>query len=755
MIGNRTRNRALACGVITVITLSACSRQNSWPGPKGESSSTSASLQAAAVPLAALAPDSVFAPLAKGIHPRILLTKERLATLEKSARAPSPAWAAVVKDCDENVGGHMESGYEGEDWATTALDLALCARVMNKSEYAQAGGKYLAALIDDKEKVGDHEGGLKAVEGNDGYSIRNRGFLAAIAYDWLYDTLSPELRKHAADRFSTFCTWYTKDGYKHDDPIANHYMGYFGACAMGGIALDGEDPRGSEMRKKARAMWRSEIIPAYKRVAGGDFPEGWQYARIAGSATAFYADAESHATGAKIASELPWLHEAVSFQAHALEPDGIHCWDNGDWSKKPARPFEQQLYAAALALDGEPAGAQALTLARLARQPEEPTWNWLQAIADDPSKKRDDPRKGATSYLARGTGTVFARTDWKPDAVWIAMNASPAFGDHQHLDQGHFEIVRGGDALLIDPGDYDSYSTSSHNSLLVDDAKENMRWTPNQGIWGKDVSIARFEDAANIVYAEASFGAAYNPDGYPEDHKQRSVLRAERELVFSRTPLTGASTASGASGRLVLYDRVTLAKPTYGVTWAAHTSVTPEANGGETRVSLGKSSAIVTTLLPPAQGARLLKEPTVKSDEMFTKNDPAEGITSTRIEVASPKGQTERRFLHVIAIGASGDKLPAPQLVPGEGAEGAAIDGEVYVFVTAGPQRLPAAFVYRAPIASQRHLVTGLLPGAKYGVATAADGAVCRVSILPGGPLGASDAGTLALTIANCQVAAR
>jgi len=89
-----------------------------------------------------------------------------------------------------------------------------------------------------------------------------------------------------------------------------------------------------------------------------------------------------------------------------------------------------------------------------------PNWNWLQAVADDPARRGDDPRKGATSYLARGTGTVFARTDWNAGAVWVAVThgdivksvLADALGLHLDLFQritispGSVSIVRYGTA---------------------------------------------------------------------------------------------------------------------------------------------------------------------------------------------------------------------------------------------------------------------------------------------------------------------
>jgi hypothetical protein len=396
----------------------------------------------------------------------------------------------------------------------------------------------------------------------------------------------------------------------------------------------------------------------------------------------------------------------------------------------------------------DPVARQAVFLARMFKRPGEPGWSWLRAIGDDPSRAAEDPRKGATSYLAQGTGTMFARTDWNPGATWVALNSGPFFGDHQHLDQGHFEIARGEDALVIDPGDYDSYSTTSHNTILVEDKKENLRWSPNQQVYSKAARIARFEDEGGVAWASAEFTDAYDPDEYPRYKKTRSVSRAERELVFSRAAVVGMSGPGVA--RVVVYDRVTVTKPTYGVTWAAHAGVKPEQTGATLRIGVGRSVATLTTLVPAGASATLLKEPTIKTDDIFMKNDPAEGFASTRFEVASAAGKTERRFLHAFVIGSAGDRAPAPTKIDGDGCEGAAIDDEAYVFPSAAPQKMPAAVSYKAPASATRHVLTGLAPGGKYAVTATADGAACKVAVLPGGALAASSAGVLKVRFAAC-----
>jgi hypothetical protein len=390
-------------------------------------------------------------------------------------------------------------------------------------------------------------------------------------------------------------------------------------------------------------------------------------------------------------------------------------------------------------------------LARNAKRPNEPNWNWLRAIGDDPARVAEDPRKGPTSYVAKGTGVLFARTEWSPTAVWASFNSGPFFGDHQHLDQGHFEIVRENDALLIDPGEYDAYSTMSHNAILVDDKKENDRWSPNQAIYSKNARIERYADESGVVWASAEYTDAYNPDEYPRYKKTRTVSRAEREFVFSRAPVP--TMAGPSTARVVIYDRITLTKPVYGVTWAGHASVRPEQTGNVLKIAVGRSTATLTTLVPTNATATLLKEPTVKTDEPFTNNNPAEGINSTRFEIPSARGTTERRFLTAIVVGSVADRAPAPTRIEGDGVEGAAIADEAYLFPSATIQRFPAAIAYKAPNTAQKHVVTGLAPNGKYAPSVSADGAACRVSLLPGGARSASAAGVLTLEVtAGCAL---
>jgi hypothetical protein len=666
--------------------------------------------------------------------------------------AGAPTWRKLAARCDAAMRERIAAGYEAWDWGNAALDLALCHAVTRRADYASAALVYLRALLDDRRAIGDGAGGDDAVKHDQGYSIRSRGCLGAIAYDWLHEApgMTADLRKHALDRFAAWTSWFAEAGYSHDQPISNYYVGWFGAVAFAGIAAEGDDPRAAELHRRARRMFSSEVAPAYRKLAGGDFPEGWQYGDLVGAILGIFADAESRASAVRApGNELPWLREIVSYRAHALWPDGKHTLDTGDWSVKPAAAPAHALMALSVVLPGsEPAARQARALARLATDPNE-EWLWLSTIADDPSRDAEDPRHGSTDYFAQGTSSLTARSDWSDAAVWVAMVSAPSLSDHQHLDAGHFEVVRGADALIVDGGGYGSYSSLSHNVIAVDDGKDNDTYAPSQGTWSDTAAIARNEQADRYVYGLADYTSAYNPAGYPREHSQRSVVRAEREVLYSRAPSGGAP----ESARLVVYDRLTLTKPTYGATFLLHGGALPQLRGDSVRFVVGKSAALATTLLPAHASPLLVKEPTQLGEGPYYTNQPPEGVSSTRVEVRSPRGSVERRFLHTIAVGPREVRAPAAVPIAGEDAEGAAIDDEAYVFVVAGVQRTPAPLAYQAPDSARHHFVASLAPGGHYAVSVERNRDGCRVSLRPGEDRAASRAGVLAIDVAPGCVA--
>ncbi len=441
---------------------------------------------------------------------------------------------------------------------------------------------------------------------------------------------------------------------------------------------------------------------------------------------------------------LPWLREIVAYRAHALWPDRKHTLDTGDWSDKPAVAPAHALMALSVVLPSSDAAArQARALARLAGDPKE-EWLWLAAIADDPSRPTEDPRRGDTGYFAPGTASMTARTDWSENAVWVALVSAPSLSDHQHLDAGHFEVVRGADALLVDGGGYGLVFQLEPQRHCRRRRQGERHVRPDQGTWSDAAAIARQEQTDRYSYGLAEYASAYDPAGYPKQHPQRSVVRAEREMLFSRTPYGGAS----ESARLVVYDRMTLTKPTYGTTFLLHGGAQPQVADGGVRFSVGSSVAYVATLLPAHVPPSLVKEPTPLGDGPYYTNSPPEGVSGVRVEVRSPLGSVERRFLHTIVAGPRDLRAPVVVPIEGDDVDGAAIDDEAYLFAHAEVERRASPLGYQAPASVRRHLVASLAPGAHYAVEVTQERGQCRVQLGPGEGRVASKAGVLSIEVA-------
>ncbi|HWL88980.1 MAG TPA: hypothetical protein VNO21_24415, partial [Polyangiaceae bacterium] len=245
-------------------------------------------------------------------HPRIVLTQARRARMKRLAAQHAPSWTRVARTCEEASGKRIASGYEGWDWTNAALSCALVYQVEGDESAARTGLLYLRALVDDKTSVGDGQGGETIVRHDNGYPIRTRGFLGAIAYDWLHDApgVDADFRKHMVERAASWIEWYGREGYMRDHPIANYYAGYFGTVAMIGIAGEGDDPRATKFRAQAQRMFAREILPAFAKLEGGQWPESWQYGAGPAVTMAIYAATER--------VTLPWLAQILPYRTHAL-----------------------------------------------------------------------------------------------------------------------------------------------------------------------------------------------------------------------------------------------------------------------------------------------------------------------------------------------------------------------------------------------------------------------------------------------------
>jgi len=298
-------------------------------------------------------------------------------------------------------------------------------------------------------------------------------------------------------------------------------------------------------------------------------------------------------------------------------------------------------------------------------------------------------------------GLTYVRSDWGKSAVWASFQAGPRLAeDHQDADQGHFELARGSDLLLVDGGGSEGSATINHNTLLIDDGGRNLNYAPNQGVWGKTVKTTRFGDDGLVTVAVGEIGEAYAPSCARDGCTKRTVERLTRTFVAVRPSL------------LVIHDDVALDRSDVAVAWAAHVTQAPNVTGNLVSAIVGASRVDVRTLLPSEAKPTILREPTPSGKGSHRLNQPWGPMW--RVEVASPRDERRREFLHFIAAGPAESAAATAELVSGKGLLGAAgrIDGRRVVVLVAveGENDRSIALGGKSDVL----VVVGLAPGKRY-----------------------------------------
>jgi hypothetical protein len=675
--------------------------------------------------------------------PRLILDQATLAALRESAERRTSRWNTTHARCKMQAEVPLSAGFFGFRWADALASLSLCWHATGDDKFAEAAVGYLRALLDDRFKIGDGQGGAAAIRSNSGYGIRTFGAYSALGYDWLRGApgMTPDLRQRIIERLDAWLGWYQAEGYLRDDPVSNYFMGYFTALSFAALATHGETPSAERWRREAERLLAEKVMPAFaEELGGGSWPEGWQYGEYVAAQAALVAKGFETVLGAPMARRMPWLKQVVTHHTHALLPGDGTVYGGGTWNARPARPSALALTAIAFALDGhdEAVASQARWLVEHALPPVDKEFSWVALLSDRPNAAQRDPRQRAKKSLhMAGAGLSFMRTDWSKNAVWASLQAGPRLArDHQHNDQGHFELWRAGDGLLIDGASREGSATINHNTLLIDDGGRCMNYTPNQGAWGKNVRTRRFGDDGNVVVAVGDLAEAYAPACIQHGCRERSVHELTRSLVFVRPNL------------LVIDDRLVLDQAGDGAVWAAHVPQKPAQQGerGVTAV-VGTSRVDVQTLLPDRSEFRLIREPAGSGDGPHRLNKPFGQLW--RIEVESPRQARDRRFLHWITANPREERAAAATAIAGKrlsGARGSAGGRSVAVLFAEQPDGGSAALGAPADLV----VIVGLEGGTTYGAAI--EGARCRLTIrrTPSGTERASSAGVVKLSARSC-----
>jgi len=423
--------------------------------------------------------------------------------------------------------------------------------------------------------------------------------------------------------------------------------------------------------------------------------------------------------GLDVAGRLPWLSQLVMHHVQALLPDEQSVYDGGTWGEHPARPSAAGLAASIVALEGvdDARVAEARWMIAHALPPLKREQAWVGLLADRRGAIERSPREGArTSLHLSGQGLTFVRSTWSANAVWASFQAGPRLAeDHQDADQGHFELFRGADGLLVDGGDSEGSATINHNTLLVDDGGRHLNYPPNQGVWGTKVRTTRFADDGIVAVAVGDIGEAYAPSCAEDGCTKRSVQQMVRTFAFLRPSL------------LVLDDRVVLERPEYEVTWAAHVTTKPTVAGALASAVVDQSRVDIRTLEPENAEGVAVREPSASGEGSHRADHPWGPMW--RVEVRSPRGTRDRGFLQFISVDRAPAAAPAARRLSGEGMRGCVgtVDRRKMAVLFTDPNKGGRVSLGDG---ADLVLVTGLEPGRRYKVSVT-PAASCLFELYP------------------------
>ncbi len=683
--------------------------------------------------------------LPTGVRPRVVLDGELIAQLKRAATKDTREWQGVKARCEIFASANKSAGYLGLQWLEATLSLSLCWHASGEERYAELAVRYLTAMLDDREVIGDGKGGDNEVRRNSGFPIRAHGVGAALGFDWLYNakTMTPALRKKIGARLEAWLSWYGKDGYLNDNAFANYFWGYMSSLALAGLALDGEDEAAGQWFARTSELLEKTVIPGFgNQLSGGTWLEGWQYGPLVAVNLSLIVRGFQTSKGIDFSPRFPWFGEMVRAQLHRLHPNRESGYANGTHASKPVAPNSTPLEAAVFFLaDSQPAEAAKARFIIKKLLPRAPSkYRWFTLLSSLTGSDQLDPIVGeALSLHLTGPGLTYSRSSWDRRAVWTSLQAGAKIAvDHQHNDQGHFELWRGADALFVDGGDGEAFATINHNTLLIDDAKRTINYSPNQGVWAKDSRTVGYVDDGHSVVVLADLAGAWDPKCALRGCKQRTVKKAIRTYIYLRPNV------------LVIDDQVSVEKKSDLVTWAAHSRVAPKLRGGHAVVELGSSRADLFALLPTKAKLRAPKEPTSSETHVYRRNGPLGDVW--RLEIPGNSGTTKHHFRVWMTAANRG----AASRAPTEAVE----DSRVTVSGGSGGGKVAVLFAdgsggRAAASANGRLVAVGLEPKKKYAVKISSKGAVCSVAIKAAadGATLASAAGSISLAFKGCELA--
>ncbi|MEP7123236.1 MAG: MYXO-CTERM sorting domain-containing protein [Byssovorax sp.] len=717
------------------------------------------------------------APVPTGAHPRLFMSAASVAAFTKNAATAGTAAAKLVASCQDTIDNPQDyttrGGSDGDYWPGSAVRCAFAYQATTKAAYLAQALKYWQASLDDDQTLGDGQGckagvstSWQAWDGNPpaptiirtvthdtGYPMRWYGPDIALTYDWLHDApgVDAALLGQTRTCLVAWNDYYTDRGYHHDEAGANYNAGYVIAKTLGAIAIgDDGGADGHLWTETTQTLFPQLLVgeglkgvsgalgtPAGP-MAGGDWAEGWQYAPLSVLEYAVAARAlDEH--GAPQPEMASWTDSLALRNQYGALPDLSGQWVGGDFDDQAVYtpPNVNQLDAvlAGLSTDKSASFAAFMKQAQAVKAGDY-VYNAIAEIRTaTPVDFRAQSPEPARWYLARGTRAIYARTSWKPDALWSVFTSAPAVvSDHIHYSASSFVLSRGADPLIVDPSRYGEVDSLATNAVTAESSVAQGDYVPTQTPWSEaELVWARGSDTA-VYAARSDFAKAFIFSSTPSD-----IPYAHREWVFL------------PEGEIVTIDRVHTVDESHAMFVGFHTNTAGKlalGNGVATGDVGGSKVAIHGVLL--SGGTPAITQPEV-GDCSISCSYPCGACDAARfavdkygVKVPGPWAVAVHAIDALAAgeapavIGSLGDDTVDPPPKQNSGVLGAAVlRGEKQSYVVASSAidgAAPAKMTYGVPGTASRHVVFDAPEDANGEsiVTAAASGSRCVITIEAG-----------------------
>lgn len=613
-------------------------------------------------------------PDAPSLRPRFLLVGARLGALRARARAGWPAWERLRLACDEALRrGLPEDGSGAENLA-------------------------VGFLIGDDEDVG-----RAAIVQARRLMSRNLRFDSYLEFGNLLRgvalvrdhcaTLLSEAEREAFDEYLAGAChelWFDNrgSGWGLDDPGNNYHMAFLEGTAYAALSLL---KSGHPSAHRLWRLWREKFeqpggVLSYleERGPGGDWSEGTNYGQRAKQRLASALLAVSSMGGPEPARRVAFFADAVRFATHQLQPDGKSLLPTGDLARDSAMlvsPYDRdyvQAFAFLVGDEGTRARARRY-LDRAAPSYEFGEFRWLEGLYKDVLFALDAPTSRAAdeslTYLATGTGTLVARSDWTESATALSVVASPIVDQsHQHVDVGSFTLWKGG-WQAVDASTYSRtgglWQAGAHNMIHVEGHQRRPAKVPG---------LVRLSQRGDVLHARVDADGLYRARRDRKDVNLASEVR--RELVYL-SPDT-----------LVVSDHVVADAP---FDWRLHVPTRPRSLGGGRFESTSERGGLSLSVL-------------VGGAAHIERDDDLEegGSRSLRVRVEPAFGVRGGRVVAVIRVGLGGaPRLSARLVTSTAGLDVIALE-DVLVALPRGRDAKLVGESFSLQGHSMRHYVVGL-----------------------------------------------